>query len=528
MRTLDPLPVPDDVNSFWYLHNPASHTAVVFVHGIFSDSRGCWTSKTGVYWPALLIDDSRVALPSIYMGGYTTFPGSGDLKINDCARELFDDMNLGDRSSPAPLSLPSLVFVCHSTGGIVVRYMLERYQKQFSSKRLGLVLMASPSLGSDEANKLEGLLSFYNQQLGQQLKTGNESLFDIDNRFRDVVHKRLLAIQGVEAYEHYFVIRNQLPQWVQNWSPNWGRRVVQPFSAGVYFGAPKLIPRTDHFTIVKPPTTTHPSHRLLIAFLQEFELAVDPGPTVPAEAPVAIPPRPVGDRAAGRPMLPLTDSKRSELWATLDRIRRERDTEFGRDLRVELTERTLVVRRPDAILTEVATLVNETPQPQGNLKFGLFTDSPSQFKDLNLRASAKIGEITFEPSVSLEATEGGHKFIIVLGFKGNLVKPGGRITLQYTARYPSSVALNDDYWVFPAERIRPGARFEFTVKFPVEPADVACYRIAPDETRERVPFSGPVRERQADPLEELLIYRVTPENPAGYSFVMTWRLENER
>lgn len=510
------MPVPEDVNSFWYRHDPDARTVVVFVHGILSDSRACWRAgPTGPYWPDLLAADARVETPSIYMGGYTTFAGAGDFKIHDCASELLEDLGLPDGSGrPAPLSAPSIVFVCHSTGGIVVRYMLERHRQRFAAKRLGLVLLASPSLGSAQADSLGLLLAFYNQQLGRQLQTGDQSLFDIDNRFRDVVHKKLLNLTGVEAYEHYFVIRNRLPKVLQNWAPNWGRRVVQPFSAGVYFGAPKQMPRTDHFTIAKPTAITHPSHKLLVAFLTEFAAAS----AAPAPAP---------DRARDpRPLPRSSGETATEVWRTLGRIRHEPDTEISRELRVTKSERTIVVRRPDVMSTEVDELVNVSSQGQAQCVFALFTDSPSEFKDLGFHAWAQVGETRFDPAVSVKAKDGGLKFIVTLGFKGKVVPPGGRMTLGYSARFPSAVALNQDYWVFPAEKMRPDATFSIDVKFPAEPADVACYRIRSDESKEPIAVVGPTLEEEGDPPETLHVYRVTPDRPAGDAFVMTWRLEN--
>src|SRR5262245_23076412 len=106
-RTSLALPIPDDVNSFWNCHSPRSNDVIVFVHRILSDSRACWTSKSGTYWPHLLLNDTRLTSPSIYMGGYTTFAGSGDLRVHNCASELLDDLKLADgahHSSPLSAS----------------------------------------------------------------------------------------------------------------------------------------------------------------------------------------------------------------------------------------------------------------------------------------------------------------------------------------------------------------------------------------------------------------------------------------
>jgi hypothetical protein len=146
--------------------------------------------------------------------------------------------------------------------------MLERFQSTFKDKGLGLVLIASPSLGSVYANRLDTLARFYNQQLGLQLKWGGEDLADLDDRFKDLVFtKALPRLTGVEAYEHYFILRKQwLPKWFEPWLPN-RRKLVSALSAGRYFGAPRLLEGTDHFSAVKPDSLSHPAHRLLVGFV---------------------------------------------------------------------------------------------------------------------------------------------------------------------------------------------------------------------------------------------------------------------
>jgi pimeloyl-ACP methyl ester carboxylesterase len=272
------LPLPEKVNNFWYVYNDAD-TVIIFVHGIFSSSRECWLYRDpqdpehSVYWPDLVRMDSRLESPSIYLGGFTTSLNAGDLSIKDCARELLDALTMVDsQGRRPPLEKPNLIFVCHSAGGIVVRYLLDRHRTRFKEKAIGLVLIASPSLGSVYANKLATLAQFYNQRLGLQLQWGGESLRDLDDRFKDLVfYRQLPRLTGVEAYEHYFILRKQwLPSWVERWVPN-RRKLVSELSAGRYFDAPRLLPNTDHFSAVKPESFDHPAHVLLVTFWLELE-----------------------------------------------------------------------------------------------------------------------------------------------------------------------------------------------------------------------------------------------------------------
>jgi len=81
-------------NNLWFRYN-ASDAALVFVHGVLSDSRGCWLhhdkkhSEKSRYWPDLIASDSRFNNVSIYLAGYYTAPDSGPYEIRNCADEVF-------------------------------------------------------------------------------------------------------------------------------------------------------------------------------------------------------------------------------------------------------------------------------------------------------------------------------------------------------------------------------------------------------------------------------------------------------
>ena len=259
---------PEGKNNLWYEYND-SDTVIVFVHGILSDSRGCWlyeekaNPENNRYWPELILEDGRIGKVSIFLAGFYTAFDSGDYKIQDCEKEIFAALQRTDKEGRIPpISKKNMVFLCHSTGGIVVRYMLEREQAAFKDKNIGLILIASPSYGSELENKLDWLAALYNQQLGRQLKWGNAELKDIDDRFRDLLNdKKIPHLFGTEAYENHFIIHKKfLPDKI---------RVVTKESAGRYFGAPVLLRNTNHFSAVKPNDFDHPAHELLLDFWQK-------------------------------------------------------------------------------------------------------------------------------------------------------------------------------------------------------------------------------------------------------------------
>lgn len=212
-----------------------------------------------MYWPELIRQDPRLHHPSIFLGGYYTDFDSGKYDITDCAKELLTGLRVPDARLQRPvLDHQRIVFVCHSTGGIIVRYLLESEAQLFATKQIGLVLMASPSYGSKLANTLGGLASFYDNQLGRHLRWGNDLLQNLDDRFKDVLDRRTIPqLVGIEACENHFIIHRKF--W-----PN-RMKVVKKDSAGRYF-AVRMLANTDHFSVVKPSSASHPAHLLLVDF----------------------------------------------------------------------------------------------------------------------------------------------------------------------------------------------------------------------------------------------------------------------
>jgi hypothetical protein len=216
-----PLPEPGQ-NNLWFHYND-SDFVIVFLHGIFADSRSCWLHEDdssparSVYWPALVRSDQRFGDPSIYLAGYYTGPDAGPYEIRNCADEVLGGLDRQDAEGrPGPMTKPTMVFVCHSTGGIVARYLLEESEARFVAKKLGLVLIAAPSYGSKWANRLKWLARLYKQRLGTQIQWGNWNLRDLDARFKNLLNqKRLPNLRGVEAYENHFVFHRR---WLPNCS----------------------------------------------------------------------------------------------------------------------------------------------------------------------------------------------------------------------------------------------------------------------------------------------------------------------
>ncbi len=248
--------------SSWYKLSD-SQTLFVFVHGLFSDSVKCWTSDCGIYWPRLLVEDPRFKNPNIFLADYYTTLDSNDYGIQDCAQEVFQQLNREDSlgNSP-PINKNNIIFVTHSAGGIVVRYLLEKHSDSFREKYIGLCLYASPSYGSKLASILSFITRFFNHKLAKELCWAGPLLEDLDIRFSQLLHSNKISLVGMEAYE------NKAPFGI----PFLKNRIVEKISASRYFGNRTIIPGSDHSSIVKPVSMECRSHQALLDFVVKNHL----------------------------------------------------------------------------------------------------------------------------------------------------------------------------------------------------------------------------------------------------------------
>jgi hypothetical protein len=112
---------PQKKNNVYFRICPNSNAVIVFIHGILSDSRGCWsrqTAKGTVYWPALICTDPYFNGISIFLAGYQASMDSGQAGVRQAAELVMSALRF-QRGPKPPLDYEKIVFVCHSTGGLV-------------------------------------------------------------------------------------------------------------------------------------------------------------------------------------------------------------------------------------------------------------------------------------------------------------------------------------------------------------------------------------------------------------------------
>lgn len=253
-----------------WIQKPSSAPTVVFVHGVLSNGEACWTSKSGAYWPTLVSGETSLANVGVYVFTYETGIFSGTYRVDDAVDSLREHLSLDLPPEPQ-----SLIFVCHSLGGIVVRKLLVDRASEFAqaAQPIGVFLVASPSLGSDYATWLAPLARFFKHDQAAALRfcQSNAWLSSLDKQFFHLLSSKQFPIAGKELLEDKFILLPAL----------FSKQVVEPFAGAKYFPDPYKVPNSDHFSIAKPDSDEAVQHRLLVRFI------IDHLPRAKAEAAVS-------------------------------------------------------------------------------------------------------------------------------------------------------------------------------------------------------------------------------------------------
>jgi hypothetical protein len=208
------------MNQSQRLREAKNHINVIFIHGINS-SEECWKNKNGSYWPDLLKADDKLADIGIYIFVYRTGLNTGSYSLSDVVDYLREYFSLNGL-----INSSGIIFVCHSMGGIIARQFLVNEQSDFIKRgldkiKIGLFLVASPSLGSDYANMISLISSAigHTQATALQFSQSNIWLNDLDKNFINLKEKNTIRIKGKELIE-------DLPLYGKGL---FKKQIVQPF-----------------------------------------------------------------------------------------------------------------------------------------------------------------------------------------------------------------------------------------------------------------------------------------------------------
>ena len=233
---------------------------IVFIHGINSNVTSCWTNGS-TYWPKDVAhdieSDQGLSQFGVYAFDYPATLNAGTFALGDVVNLLKAELHEEGIASGS-----KIVFVCHSMGGIVARRYIVTEQQYFGERgtRIGLFLLASPTLGSHYAN-LAAFLGVKSAQI-EALKASqmNVWLNDLHTDFRNLKESGRLRLVGKELVEDKALFLKSFLKEMQ---------IVPPSSAAQYFSDPIKIPYSDHCSISAPLNKDALQYRLLKSFLRD-------------------------------------------------------------------------------------------------------------------------------------------------------------------------------------------------------------------------------------------------------------------
>lgn len=240
-----------------------SDPILIFVHGILSSADSCWRNPKGGVWPEIVKADPDFPSCGIYVFTYPTSVIGKRFSVTDAADMLWEAL----RSYKLINAAHRLVFVCHSMGGIVSRRMLVKRQVELAdagAKSVGLVLVASPSMGSRWATRLLPLswLLGHAQAMALSSEESNQWLGELRQDFINLRDKGKVKVIGKELIE-------DLPLRLMRWV--WLSPIVLSTEGAIFFPDSVRIGDSDHSSIAKPKDATAQQHTSLRLFVADFK-----------------------------------------------------------------------------------------------------------------------------------------------------------------------------------------------------------------------------------------------------------------
>jgi hypothetical protein len=251
-----------------WVQNPAgSRATVMFIHGILSHGETAWTHENGANWPTMLAREPQMVDVGVCVFSYRADAFARNYSQSDAAdslREYAETERLWEKQC--------LIFVCHSLGGIVIRRFLLSNQREFLERRpnIGLFLIASPSLGSEDANRFLFLSRMLESTQADALRFSQQNVWlnDLDKDFRNLKEGSGLSIRGKELVEDEPISIRGLAGFVRR-LVGLREQVVEPYSAATYFPNPVKVPHSDHNSIAKPESRMAFQYAILMGFIEK-------------------------------------------------------------------------------------------------------------------------------------------------------------------------------------------------------------------------------------------------------------------
>jgi hypothetical protein len=220
----------------------------------------------------------------------------------------------------------------------------------------------------------------------------------------------------------------------------------------------------------------------------------------------------------------LSHSQRSKVFESMERFKSLTGESIDRVFKATEVRRTITVEPPNAELMVFEELTNLSDRDQYQLTRYVTTDAPTAKKTLDIKAWFKRENQECEAAVEISPSSDARIFTIRIGFKGQVVRVGNIVQLRWRSKFPGSVALNEDYWVFPLNLFekRPN-RLVVEALFLHPPADLLFFAISPSGHLNPLSLVGP--ESRTKDNKPYFAYSASIDGPGDF-YVLQWRIDD--
>lgn len=248
-------PAEENANDPQWIYRDSQHpnrVAIVFVHGIFGDTKGTWTNSNGVSFFDYVHSLSNIGNKvDIYAFGFSSHMlANGSLKIGEAANKL-NDYLIADGVD----KYEEIVFVAHSMGGLITMRELVSHPTLRAKVPL-LVFYATPHEGSQITN------------IGQYVMKNNPAvrqMLPVDaNDYLQQINEDWVNVTSITPHPTMICAYEKKPVA--------GAVIIVPWSSSTRNcdRVASAIEDSDHMSIVKPDRAKHPSVIVLANALNEF------------------------------------------------------------------------------------------------------------------------------------------------------------------------------------------------------------------------------------------------------------------
>lgn len=229
--------------------DPAKDTVLVFVHGLFGDTVGTWTNKSGKTFFQYVAESPVGPRVDMFAFGYpSNYIASGSFNVIQAANSLSAKLQ-----ALGVMSYRQLVLVTHSLGGLVAMRALIS-NPELRAKVPLVIFYATPQQGADIANIASRFLS-------------NPALVDMNWADRNTFLQGLLqdwnSMSPRPKISCGYEVLKTGGTMVVPWTSSTRICIDEP---------PAPISGSDHVTIVKPDRPQHDSLIMLINAVNRYAL----------------------------------------------------------------------------------------------------------------------------------------------------------------------------------------------------------------------------------------------------------------